>query len=109
MDSRYSVRETSNQHLKLWIYLLPIVGVIPAVWTLYYRKGDRQQQNASRLSINLLLVWLASYILLFLGAEQGTNILAFRLLYANALVTSGYFLTCGFLMLRLRLKSKRIG
>jgi hypothetical protein len=102
MDSKYSVRETSEQHLKLWIYLLPVVGVIPAIWTLYYRQGDRQQENTSRLAINLLLVWIASYILLSLGAEQAADLLAFRLLYVNTLLTSGYFITCTALMLRLR-------
>ncbi|GAB4527140.1 MAG: hypothetical protein Tsb0014_07720 [Pleurocapsa sp.] len=107
MDSKYSVREISDQHLKLWIYLLPIVGVIPAVWTLYRQQGDRQQQNTSRLAINLLLVWLASYVLLSLGAEGATDSLAFRLLYVNTLLTSGYFITCTVLMLRLRrLKTK---
>ena len=70
-----------EQYLRLWMYLLPVIGVIPAVWTLYraqqqgslkIREGTskapaptcpalRQQYQASRLAINLIVVWLSSY------------------------------------------------
>ena len=98
--------------LQLWIYLLPVVGVVPAIWTLYRSTLKenvtvhtdlvelRQRQKVSRLSINLALVWLSCYCLLSLGAAGVSGIESFRLLYTNALITTGYFLACTFLMLR---------
>ncbi len=80
---------------------MPIIGIIPATWTLYNKKGDREQQKASRISMILMLVWLGSYGSLSLGAAGASEIMAFRLMYANILLTTGYFLTCTFLMLRL--------
>lgn len=112
-----------EQYLKLWIYLLPVVGVIPAIWTLYKVKPNqdkdlplrdslfqscpilRQQYKASRLSINLMIVWLSTYALFSLGAANVTELMSFRLLYANAIATTGYFLTCTFLMSQLGKKN----
>ena len=101
----------TERHLKLWIYLLPIVGAIPAVWTLYRQNSqnniaknssdNREQQKISRLSINLIVVWLSCYSLCSLGAANASGIMSFRLLYANAIITTGYFITCTFLMSRL--------
>ena len=108
MSNQSSTQRKIEQHLQLWIYLLPIVGVIPAVWTLArtnnkainshnseYQSASflRQQQKASRLSINLILIWLSSYTLFTLGAANVTEIISFRLLYANAIITTGYFVT----------------
>lgn len=116
MSNQSSTQRKIEQHLQLWIYLLPIVGVIPAVWTLYRTSNNainthnseyhstsclRQQQKASRLSINLMLICLSSYTLFTLGAANVTEIISFRLLYANAIVTTGYFVTCTWLMSRL--------
>ena len=99
--------------LQLGIYLLPVVGVVPAIWTLYRStqlkdnvtvRSDlvwlRQRQKVSRLSINMALVWLSCYCLLSLGAGSVSGIESFRLLYSNALITTGYFLACILLMLR---------
>ncbi|WP_202804271.1 hypothetical protein [Pleurocapsa sp. PCC 7319] len=106
----------------LWIYLLPIVGVIPAIWTLYLSQKDREtrktdsekrhltqlsnqanyeRQKVSRWSVTLILVWLSSYCLLSLGAANTSGIIAFRLLYTNAILTTGYFVTCTVLMFNL--------
>lgn len=121
MSNQFYIQRKTEQHLQLWIYLLPIVGVIPAIWTLYRAKSAppfssaesmpnattllRQQQKISRLSIILILIWLSSYGLFSLGAGDASEIVSFRLLYANALITTGYFLTCTFLMSRLGKKS----
>lgn len=101
MNNKYSANSQIERYLKLWLYLLPIVGIIPAMWTLYRGKGNKEQQQASRISIILMLVWLGSYCCLSLGVERASELLAFRLLYTNALITTGYFLTCTLLMLRL--------
>ena len=63
-------------------------------------KAKREQLAVSRLSVTLALCWLLSYLLLNIGAET-TEFLALRLLVLNSLLTSGYFLTSFWLMLRL--------
>ena len=94
--------EKKLQKRQLSIYLLPVVGVLPALWTLYRTEANSEQKKASRLSIMLLLLWLTSYISLFMGTGQASDITAFRLLYTNALLTTAYFLICFGLMFRLQ-------
>ena len=103
---------SESRQLLLWIYLLPVVGVVPAIWTLYRSTPKnsvtvhsdlvelRQRQKVSRLSVNLALIWLSCYCLFSFGAARVSGIESFRLLYTNALITTGYFLACTFLMLR---------
>lgn len=117
MTSNLYTQKQTEKHLLLWIYFLPLVGVIPAAWTLY-RTKDRnaierqnnplehhsqvqQQIKASRLSVNLTLAWLCSYALFSCGSATVTEIADFRFLYANAITTTGYFVACTFLMSRL--------
>lgn len=105
-NQSYSSRQI-DQYLKLWIYLLPIVGVIPAMWTLSRTKNIktnnllRQQQKVSRLAVNLILIWLTSYALFSLGAANVSGITSLRLLYGNAIMTTGYFVTCTWLISQL--------
>lgn len=118
MSNHLDTKKQTEQHLQLWIYFLPVVGVIPAIWTIS-QSQDRaiiadsqnkplkdssellQRLKAGRLSLNLTLIWLCSYILFSYGAADGTEIIAFRFLYANAIVTTSYFVACTFLMTRL--------
>ncbi|MDJ0688636.1 MAG: hypothetical protein QNJ41_09005 [Xenococcaceae cyanobacterium MO_188.B32] len=102
MNKDNSDSEKKARQLQLGIYYLPIVGIIPSLWTLSRNRGDRQHQKASRLSIKLTMIWLCSYSLLFIGSHQTSELLNLRLLYTNALVTTGYFLICLVLILRLR-------
>lgn len=102
MEQKNSGLEKSEKQSQLWIYLLPVVGAFPALWTLYRRTGNLEQQKTSRLSLMLVLLWLMGYISLSIGATQSSEMLTFRLLYANTLLTSGYFLICLGLMFRLR-------
>ena len=114
MNHRSQTQTITQQHLQLWIYLVPVVGIVPAIWTLYRTKNnlhsqsDRskhhaslRQQQLSRLSVNLGLAWLGCYALFSLSAGNTSEILSFRLLYANAIITTGYFVTCTYLMSRL--------
>ena len=117
MSSHLDIQKQTEKHLLLWIYFLPLVGVIPAVWTLYRtreRKAIARQNNplenypqlqqqieASRLSVNLTLTWLCSYILLSYGSATAIEIASFRFLYANAVTTTGYFIACTFMMSRI--------
>lgn len=88
------------EHLQRFVYLLPVVGFLPAFWTLYRRNGTRSQRNLSRLAITLALGWLASYTLLAAGTEAIPS-MAVPLLLANSVVTSSYFLINFWLMVRL--------
>jgi hypothetical protein len=88
------------QHLKLFFYVLPVVGFFPALWTLYYRSSDRQQQDLSRVVVTLTLSWLVAYVLLGIGAENGGTA-SVQLWLLNSILTSGYFGINIWLMVRL--------
>ncbi len=102
MTEIYDLETKKLQKRQLWYYLIPVFGIVPSLWTIYLGKGSKEQQQTSRLSIVLLLAWLTPYISLFLGAGQTSDTMAFRLLYTNALLTTGYFLVCFWLLFRLQ-------
>ena len=106
LEMRDALDNTDVRRLALFLYLVPVIGFIPALWTLYQRLGDRHQQSVSRLSITLTLGWLFGYILLNMGAHTSPN-LAVPLLIASSLLTSGYFLLNIGLMIQL-LRRKRL-
>jgi hypothetical protein len=88
------------QQLKLFLYLVPVVGFFPALWSLYYRSGSKQEKELSRVVVTLTLGWLFTYILLGVGAETA-EALAVPLLISSSVVTSSFFLTNIWLMVRL--------
>lgn len=87
---------------QLTLYLIPIFGVIPALWRIYHpQPGTSEQRQVSRLALVLALSWLISYSLLGVGGELSPSpIWSVRFLYLDALITSGYFLTCVILMMQ---------
>ena len=87
------------RRLQTFVYFIPIVGVLPALWTLYRRQGTRRQQIAGRLSITLGLVWVIAYSLLSAGAANSGSA-SLNLWVLNSLATSGYFLVSFWLMVR---------
>ena len=94
--------------LKLFIYLVPIFGFFPALLSLYRRKGSQQELAVSRLVVTLALGWLLAYILLGTGAQL-SEAFSLRLLITSSLLTTGYFLTNLWLIVRLwRRKSVRL-
>lgn len=84
----------------LLIYLIPVIGVLPSLWTLYRRQGSREQMTVSRLSITMAFTWLLAYLLLATGAAT-SEFFALRLLILNSFLTSGYFLVSIWLMFRI--------
>lgn len=89
------------QHLKLFLYLVPVVGFFPALWSLYYRSsGSKQEKDLSRVVVILTLGWLLVYLLLGAGAEVSES-LSVPLLISSSVMTSGFFLTNIWLMVRL--------
>lgn len=87
------------QHLKQFLYLMPVVGFFPALWNLYYRTGSKQEKDLSRVVVTLTLGWLIAYVLLGVGAEVSES-LSLPLLISSSLITSGYFVVNIWLMVR---------
>jgi hypothetical protein len=88
------------KRLKLIIYLVPVFGTFPALFSLWRKQGDRREQDISRLVVTLALTWVVLYGLLGAGSHLAPG-LSLRLLVSNALVTTGYTLTNLVLMVRL--------
>lgn len=87
------------RRLQLFVYFIPIVGVFPALWTLYRRQGTRRQQVASRLAVTMGLAWVLTYGLLSAGATQGGSA-SLNVWILNSLATSSYFVVSVWLMIR---------
>jgi hypothetical protein len=86
--------------LQILVYLIPVVGFFPSLWTLYRQDQDSAKRNASRLAVTLSLGWIVGYILLGAGA-QAADSATLPLLILASLLTSGYFLANIWLMVRL--------
>ena len=93
------LKDTDISKTQLILYLIPIVGFFPSLWTLYQRQGSREQLTVSRLSITLAFIWMLGYLLLTTGAA--TDFLTLRLLILNSFLTSGYFLVSVWLIFRI--------
>lgn len=99
MRSRSSDPETKLETLKLIIYLVPIFGFFPSLWSLYFKQGSQREQTVSKTAVTLALVWVAVYGLTAVGSQ--TDLAATRLLITSLLATTGYFVTNLWLMVRL--------
>ncbi|MEN9272137.1 MAG: hypothetical protein Q6K18_03055, partial [Gloeomargarita sp. DG_1_5_bins_55] len=91
------VRDSTR--LRLLFYLLPVVGLAPAVWNLLTNQSrSRPERDLSRSVITLTGLWLLTYVLLGGVAQQES--LAVPALVVNSLITSGYFILQLGLMVR---------
>lgn len=91
--------ETGTSKRLLLLYLIPVIGFFPSLWTLYRREGSREQLAVSRLSITLGFTWMLGYLLLATGAAT-SDFFTLRLLILNSFLTSGYFLVSVWLIFR---------
>jgi hypothetical protein len=104
-DENFSSPASTAQ---LLIYLIPVIGFFPSLWTLYRREGSREQLTTSRLSITMALTWLLGYLFLNTGAAN-LNFFTMRILILNSFFTSSYFLVSAWLIFRIwRSKSNRL-
>lgn len=96
-------KERDLNRLQMFIALVPVLGFLPALWTLYRQQGSPELRNASRLAVTLTALWLLGYLLLGAGAQfsAGSPVSTLSTLILASLLTSGYFLTNLWLMLRL--------
>ncbi len=88
------------RHLRLFLYLMPIFGFFPALWTLYRQAGGRQERSLSRFVIKLAIGWLLMYGLLGAAATSET-VSQLPILLSASFLTSGYFVVNFWLMVRL--------
>jgi hypothetical protein len=100
MRSRPTDPETKLETLKLVLYLVPVFGVVPAIWSLYLQPGSPRVKAVSKTAVSLAMLWGAVYVLTTTGA-QVADVAATRLLIASLLATTGYFMTNLWLMVRL--------
>jgi hypothetical protein len=88
--------------LETFLYLTPVIGLLPSLWAIYRRQKDRRQLAVCRLSIVLAFTWLSIYLSLNVGADlSGASSAGMRMLFLNSLATSGYFITSLWLMMLL--------
>jgi hypothetical protein len=88
--------------LETFLYLTPVIGLLPSMWAIYRRQKDKRQLAVCRLSILLAFTWLTTYLTLNVGADlSGASTVGFRLLFLNSLATSGYFIASVWLMMLL--------
>lgn len=85
--------------LNYFLYLVPIFGVFPALWRLYRQQGSREEQRLARLVIFMAFVWLAG-TLLMQTSGQADEEMRLPLLLMSSVLTSGYFVTNLWLMIR---------
>jgi hypothetical protein len=101
-------KDKKLQQLQLSIHFIPVLGAIASLWVLNRKTSNPETEAVSRLGVRLTGGWLLVYGLLWFGGLQTSDLLSFRLLYLNGLLTSGYFLTCLFLIWQI-LQGKSIG
>lgn len=92
--------ETKLETLKLVIYLVPIFGFFPSLWSLYLTQGSRREQTVSKTAVTLALTWVIVYVLTAAGSQM-SDAVSMRMLVTGLLTTTGYFVTNMWLMVRL--------
>ena len=88
------------KNLMLLLYLMPVFGVGPALWTLSQPERPKAERALSRMAIKLMMAWFAGTVMLDVGVENMEG-LRLPLLIASSVLTSGYFVMNLGLMLRL--------
>jgi hypothetical protein len=83
------------------LYFLPIFGIIPAILTLNNCEAGADSKRASRSAIILALAWAAVYFSCWQGSNLTEGITSIRLLYTDALMTTGYFGLCFWMALKI--------
>lgn len=110
---RAAFQRSEQTRLKLILYLIPFVGFLPALWSLYHspvrspkfsRKEpkdhrSRKEGQVARLAVTSGGIWAVVTVLLSTGALTGEGIGIGTLISASVL-TSGYFLVNVWLMIQ---------
>ena len=99
-----------QKRLRLFLYLIPLVGVVPAGVTLYLQRNrpkpsaeqrdQRQDLQVSRQAVSLAMVWFLALVLVNFGGQLGETPQIGVMLF-NSVLTSGYFVANCWLMMQL--------
>jgi hypothetical protein len=104
MDDNLQEILTSPTLNRLWLfaYLIPVFGMVPAVWTLTQGKSDRRYRAMSRLTLGLGGVWLLGTVVFnsALSASESGMSTQMLLMLVNSVFTSSYFVLSLGLMVR---------
>jgi hypothetical protein len=105
MDDNLQEVLTSPTLNRLWLftYLIPVFGMVPAVWTLTQGKSDRKARAISRLALNLGAAWVLGTLVFnaaLTPSESGMSS-QMLLMLVNSVFTSSYFVLSLALMVRL--------
>jgi hypothetical protein len=104
MDDNLQEVLTSPTLNRLWLfaYLIPVFGMVPAVWTLTQGKSDRRYRAMSRLTLSLGGVWLLGALVFNSALSTGESGMSTQMLLmlVNSVFTSGYFVLSLGLMVR---------
>ncbi|BFM41236.1 hypothetical protein [Synechocystis sp. LKSZ1] len=100
MSAQDPFPEDPFERLQRSLVFLPVLGLVPALGFLKQLPPSDRRHRASRQALRLTGSWLLLYCLLSLGSTIGPELWSLRLLYLNGLFTSGYFLTCIWLLWR---------
>ena len=104
-------QRSEQTRLKLVLYLIPFVGFLPALWSLYHAPArspaqspqrdsrSRKEGQVSRLAVTSGGVWAVLTILLTTGLLTGEGA-GLETLISASLLTSGYFLVNVWLMIQ---------
>jgi hypothetical protein len=88
--------------IETFLYLTPVIGVLPSMWAIYRRQRNKRQLAVCRLSILLGFAWLSIYLSCNVGADlSSASSVGFRLLFLSSLASSGYFMASLWLMMLL--------
>ncbi|WP_404785631.1 hypothetical protein [Altericista sp. CCNU0014] len=103
-DVRDVLNSPTLNRLVMFAYLVPVFGMVPAVWILTRRKSDRHHRNLSRLSVTLGLAWILGSLAFnaSLGAidENAIGAQIWMTLF-DSVFSSSYFVASLWLMVRL--------
>ncbi|MEO0869772.1 MAG: hypothetical protein AAFY17_15310 [Cyanobacteria bacterium J06642_11] len=106
-EQLFSVRPSSPNYLlrlRLYLNLIPILGVPLSLWTLYgpNKPAHDSLEQASRLATVLGMGWLLATVLLSAGAHgEFSQMTTLRFWISSSLIGSGYFVTNLWLMLKI--------
>ncbi len=94
------LERNEQKRLRLFLYLVPVVGFFPALLTLYRKVDDRREQRVSRLAVILSLAWVMGVTLTGASGQlsETTPLVA---MLVSSMLTSGYFLANFWLMVQL--------
>jgi hypothetical protein len=92
--------DPDRRSLRQFVYLIPVIGFFPALWTLYRHDGDDRDRATCRLAVTLALAWLFGNLLLQSGATV-TETSALPVLVTSSVLTTTYFIVNFGLMVRL--------